>query len=487
MSTPTVKYEPSIDIQHREDFSHLLFARGFILTSEVQVPGPHWTSTAAGRGELSWDRRSDLVRVGENNIVLLGHAIHLRESTDDLRTIAESLYEARMRSRDDFLEELSWLAGRYVVIDDVDGEAWLQTDAAATRSVYYHAERRVIASHQNLVSELCGGLAPSTFGSVAWKRANKTAVCYPGNKTHWEGVNFLNANQELNLDTFEVRRIKMRPPSDLSIDQVTERVLDLIRLQIPFLTANEKPVVSLTAGQDSRTTLAMLRPAKNSFHYFTYALNYSRRIRAVKLDVEGGHRLVEHAGLSDYRLLNLEGPLEAGPLRDVLQRNSVKSSNLNVAAKYLSEFAGSRMHVRSSFNEVGIAAYRAKHGNGPVDATVLAGILTFGQEFTAETVQACQDYIDLTGLLEVEGYDPLDLHYWEVRMGSWLGTLIQESDIAFDTHILINSREIVRLLLSAPLGERMLGNTYHRLIERTWPELYEIPVNGVYKSFPSNI
>lgn len=482
-STPSnvTGFAPS-EPQPREDYEHLLFARGWYITEgDPSFLPDWWRSLDLGGRQLVWDSRLECVvsESGSSMVVMLGHAIDLRKNTSNLASIAATLHATRLESRAAYFNALAWLTGRYVVIDRCDGDMFLQSDAVGMRSVFYSAARRIVGSHQNLVKEIAGINRLSYFGSTSWRASNKAAVCYPGNETSWQGVKFLNANHEINLDTFEIRRVPLDEPEALSIEEVADTVLRLIRRQIPHLVKTQKPIVSLTAGQDSRTTLASLGGAKNEFQYFTYALKYSTRRRAVQLDVDDSRRLAGLAGLEHWTLLNLEGPLEDESLEAVLERNSIKKSNRNVAGAYLHTFPETAMHVRSSFNEIGVAAYRTKYGHHGARAEVFADILTFEKGYSKETLDACSAYIESTGMLEVPGYDPFDLWYWEIRMGSWLGTILHESDIAFDTHILMGSREIVRILQSAPLKERGAIKTYDALITKAWPELYEVPVNGV--------
>ncbi|MGJ3404932.1 hypothetical protein [Glutamicibacter sp. Je.9.36] len=470
----------------QKDYSHLVFARGYLITDNEQaLPSPHWERFEINGLHLAYDPRIQLAHAtnGKCSITLLGHAIDLVQDTSNTTQIVKSLLENLNESRSDYFKELENLSGRYIIIDSGPKGTWIQSDAVALRSIYWNAESRIIASHQNLVAETAGGLAVSVFGSAKWRSSNK-AFSYPGNESHWEGVKFLNANHQLNIETFEYSRIPMSAPEPASLNEVAQRVLKMMRVQLKHLLKYPNPVVSLTAGQDSRTTLAALRPVKNSFHYFTYALNYSRRLRAVKLDANDSVRIAKEMGLEHHHLMNIEGPLENEKLARVLSRNSPKASNRNVAERYLIELENDTMHIRSSFNEVAIAAYRTKYAPSVVTPEVLSDILTFETGYTIETLRATSSYMETTGILEVPGYDPLDLYYWELRMGSWLGNISHESDIAFDTHILINSRSIIRTLLSAPAKERGKGNIYHRIIQIAWPELYSIPVNSVLQEFP---
>lgn len=482
----TIKFAEPQRIEVADGYESLLFARGYLLSMEPSpLPVAHWARLNFRGMHLAYDPRVGISTAESESyaVALLGHAIHVREDTSDLRIIVARLHDALAVSRKSFLDELDKLSGRYVVLESGREGTWIQSDAVALRSIFWNESNRSVSSHQNLLGEI-GGLATSIFGSKTWKRANKS-FSYPGNKSHWDGVKFLNANHQLNLETFQASRVPMKAPEPTSLDDVASDTLQMMRMQLKHLLKYENPLVSLTAGQDSRTTLAALRPNKNDFQYFTYALNYSRRLRAVKMDAGDSARIARDMGLKQHIIMNIEGPLQDAPLNEIMQRNSPRSSNRNVAARYLKEFPQSQMHIRSSFNEVGIATYRAKYAPSEVNPEVLSNILTYGTGYSQDTVAATAEYMDESGILNVDGYDPLDLYYWEVRMGSWLGNISHESDIAFDTHILINSREMVRTILSAPLAERAKGNVYHRLIEIAWPELYSIPVNSVMQNFPT--
>jgi hypothetical protein len=205
-------------------------------------PVDHWHTTLVGGWHLASDPRVQVSRSGDRvaGVAIIGHAIHLSARTSDTDKIVRRLQTSLLHSRRSFLSELEDLAGRYVVIDYGPEGTWLQTDAAALRNAYYHPDHKIIASHQNLVSEAAGGLAVSPFGRRSWRNANKS-FSTPGSETHWEGVKFLNANLELNLETFRRRRVELRVPKQLKTGQAASEILDLTRSQLPFLTLNDRP------------------------------------------------------------------------------------------------------------------------------------------------------------------------------------------------------------------------------------------------------
>ncbi|WP_199035941.1 hypothetical protein [Glycomyces salinus] len=114
-----------------------------------------------------------------------------------------------------------------------------------------------------------------------------------------------------------------------------------------------------------------------------------------------------------------------------------------------------------------------------LDSGHLASLLARKRPRTPELTGAFAEYIETTEFDRAqELYDPVDLFYWEHRSGTWLNAHLTESDIAFDTFILVNSRHVYRLLLSAPLADRIGADVFLALARRTWPEVLEVPVNG---------
>ncbi|MFN3866699.1 MAG: hypothetical protein ACK4MD_08315, partial [Demequina sp.] len=61
--------------------------------------------------------------------------------------------------------------------------------------------------------------------------------------------------------------------------------------------------------------------------------------------------------------------------------------------------------------------------------------------------------------------DPRDLMYWEHRMGAWHGQVVLESDIAFETVSLYNSRLVISALMSVRIDQRMDDVHMRRLID----------------------
>ena len=61
-------------------------------------------------------------------------------------------------------------------------------------------------------------------------------------------------------------------------------------------------------------------------------------------------------------------------------------------------------------------------------------------------------------------------------MACWHSSVVLESDFAFDTHVLFNSRSILQLMLSAPVKDRRDGALFRKIVSILWPELRRWPL-----------
>ncbi|MFH5824236.1 hypothetical protein [Georgenia sp. AZ-5] len=166
-----------------------------------------------------------------------------------------------------------------------------------------------------------------------------------------------------------------------------------------------------------------------------------------------------------------------------MERNTFVTHSRAVAASYLTELPADRLHVRSNLYEIARGYYRRKE-RPQVDPRLFARILTTNANPPRPVIEAFEEMAATTGILDVDGYDPLDLFYWEHRMVSWFNKVLLESDVAHDTHILINLRAILRLMLSVSAADRLAARVFDHLVDLAWPAVYDLPVNGAARALP---
>lgn len=474
------------EIAVREDFKHVLFPRGYYL-SRKRMPelGAHWKRINIDRNYvLSWDARAPAAvgRLGDLTIALIGRAFHLGLNSFDSGKIVEHLTVARSAGPSAYSRALYDLSGRYVVIAQTSNETTLQTDATGMRSAFYAKTGGVVSSHAALTARLSDQSDPSSFGGPRWFREAQ-APYHPGRATEYSGVYMLTPNTELTLESGKVSRVGPHPRGPLrSAEDIAAEVLPLMQRQLSALVEQAPILVSLTAGLDSRITLAASYPVRDHITYFTYSANREDRENPSQGDARFAQLLCGEQGLT-HRLVTVDSYLSGGPLSAVMRENSRRVHSPSVAAAYLEQLPQDAIHIRSNVYEIGRSFFRnaASAPLGPLNAKEFARRcvrVRGGHETSDAAISAFEDWLTVTGFMDVEDYDPYDLYYWELRMGRWLPALIYESDIAHDTYTLINSRRILELFLTASDADRLDAEVFHQIMAMSWPSLLKYPVNG---------
>lgn len=201
--------------------------------------------------------------------------------------------------------------------------------------------------------------------------------------------------------------------------------------------------------------------------------------RGVQQDVRTADLLSRLLGLRHHRI-EVPSRTMPDPLGAVMARNSPRRSNPGMAAAHRARPGERGLHLRSNLYEIGRAFWRSKREHPEtLRPGHMVSLLTRRRSSSPELKAAFEQYTAITGFDRAQRlYDPLDLFYLEHRSGMWLDAHLTESDITFDTFILVNSRHIYRLLLSAPLADRIAGTVFLGLARRAWPEVLDVPVNG---------
>jgi hypothetical protein len=169
------------------------------------------------------------------------------------------------------------------------------------------------------------------------------------------------------------------------------------------------------------------------------------------------------------------------PLLSDLARNSYMSHGTALALTYLEELSQPGLfHVRSNLLEIARAAYRKIRPREDAVTAERAATLhatSMSVPVTEAIRSEVAEFMELTSFESFPSFDPYHLLYWEHRMGTWHANVLLESDIAHETTVLFNTREILSMFLSVPLEDRLQANGQKALIEQTWPVLAFSPFN----------
>ncbi|MCD0501732.1 hypothetical protein [Bordetella petrii] len=422
--------------------------------------------------------RYGLSRVPYRIAMVIGEPIHPDHIGLDQQGIAELLLSHWHQKQ----SEIDKLVGRFAVILMEDsGKIEIQTDAIGLRAVYFSRTSQgvVAGSHAKLVARAANG------GEAVEFRQFYT-LGYPGINTLYSRVYRLPPNNSLFLDTGELRRFF---PTDhipvTSLEESWDHAFSRAQQVVRGLTLrSERPVlVSLTGGLDSRSTLAATRGIWEKLDFFTYV---SGQHPQHELDVLVASDLAAILGLRHQIIAY--GHLTPDPkVMEAIKSNSFSIHQRNLSCAYLEHFGSHRyVHVRTNLMELARSNLFEHHGshpafpNGPNSIEKLAEYycMVGKREPSKQIVEAFTRQFDeantATALQFVSAWD---LFFIEHRMGAWQAAVVTESDVAFDTIIAFNSREIIKKFIGVPQTIRSTSKYLQKKIRTLLPEISDIPIN----------
>src|SRR5699024_139729 len=440
-------------------YGHILYARGFLVGrgDSPKVPA-HWNTISFG----NWNFWHDPVTtVGCTETVLIhGHCIDPAEETSDLQHIAERVASTQGTGRQNLIDSL---AGRFVILQREHDNLEIQADAVGLRSVYYTeiAHEFWAGSHEHLVAVQVN--APRNYFAGGFLSENRMNA-YPGRATGYLAVSCLLANSSLESNTRATSRIFPRSPFEpTSSEDAATTIIESVDAQLRALPESIPLLTSLTAGMDSRISLALLRDISDRIKFFAYELTYKKPNAASRHDRKMAQTLASDLGLR-HEMLEIHEPSTDRAFVMTMLKNSSFPHSRAVARAYYEMAPENALHIRSNTYELGRdGSFRIQDVDTSVlNPKVMRHLASKGQSEDPAALDSFAEYMAASkfGDIEEYGYDPVDLFYWDYRLAQWLAHVVLESDIAMDTHILINSRSVLRSLISVPLAERMAGVPY---------------------------
>ncbi len=460
------------------------FSRGYVAALGFEPVAPeHWPRRKLGRIIVRHDVRvaSHKCKLPDASVLVIGLVCDVRDADRTAKSCVALLAEGLRLSEERFFSELSFMCGRYVVFYRRGDRERVVTDATGMRMAMYALGTRVIASHTGLI----GANVPEP---AVRTRAYQWGA--PGNRTPVEGIRVLTPNTKLDLGSWRVSRYWPRRALEMmEVDAAARLVVEAMRNTFRHLASHHQPLISITAGIDSRVTLAVSRGAAR---YMTYYRNDDAD--SDLLDRTFAIEIANRFGLRHDLLLTASHGSVPEDYKAMLAENTTLPHIPRVSFAYYQTYSkGNYTHIRSNLAEIARQFYQFRlhtmqtvHSKTTFDTVDDLMFLWFqdnpppvAREAFAEFVETtdffgCRDFIDLA-----------DLFYWEHRMGVWHPQVVLESDPAFETVSLYNCRHILETMLSVPLRDRRRATLLKRIILSEWPELAAYPVNArPFASYP---
>ncbi|WP_157607360.1 hypothetical protein [Sanguibacter suarezii] len=413
--------------------------------------------------------RTTRAQHGETDLLMLGTAVHPEHPTwrdsDVLEWLALAATPAELE------ETMAALAGRYVLFVRIGSQAPLvYGDACGLRPVFYlrSGTDLWLASQPGLLERHAGALRDVLLAPLL--DASPEGDVWPAGRTPLTGVQMMLPNHRLSTDDAVVTRFwPSAPLPTVDPEVAAQRMARLLRGIVLSLVRRGPVTILLTGGYDSRALLAAAWPVRRRLRYLTVVdvatpshdasipLRLAMRGR-LKLRFRWSRPASSHA-------LGRQRAVTGQVWRDPNQHRDVAFS---AALGTTALIANASEVVRCAFYE---------GGNPPetISAELLSEYHGWAQDPFA--IEAFEHW--LAGVPQGTGIHPLDLYYWECRVGVWGALSAISMELQVDAFSPFNCRELLITGLGTPVTSRKHPWLLHRrIVEILAPQISTIPYNA---------
>lgn len=456
------------------------YPRGFLLCDSIDdvpsgfVPGPILDNFFV----------DPLLEIGSEQdcesgkfVMILGACTMLEYSKQSLVSI---LLGRLIEGEEKFYEAIDWLVGRYTILFGSKGQVKVVCDATAMRPAFYHVDGGFLASHASLIeaTQFECEISNLPFSSS-----------FPAHGTPYEDVRVLLPNFVLDLESGNLTRFWPREPlARISTERAANIVLERASAALSRLGEDRDSWLALTAGLDSRVSLAVATHAGIDLKTFTYGKNKDTRV-----DRSVAKLLSAKLGIKHFEVPTLkpEGELKdslekahywdhhrsaVGPLGKLIGNQSAAVFSSNILEIGQSNFR--KLQWRWGCDEPGGADQMANVYYRKLSKKVRGEVQAFGhQRYMGEVTERFQTLISETGGFCPNILDPFDEYYWMIRMGTWHGPSSLEKDFYGEPLNPFNSRAVITPLISVSKPDQYDTSVFLRLISLVDSSLLDIPIN----------
>lgn len=465
------------------ELNDIRFNRQFLLCDRETGMWSNWRITSIGE-QLFLHTHPNLelsqAQTDERQLTLVGYLFDpkLPHATND--ELLNNLIG--ISSFEDIIKATFRLAGKFVLIYRDHKTFRMFHDPAGLREVFYlkGQSSTPCASQPTLFKEyqtLANVNEPKVleFYSSSVFHDRKERI---GETTQYEGLFHLQPNHYLDLKTGEAHRyFPSEPLKRLALEDAVDHAAEILKGILAAAEARYKLMIAVTAGMDSRIMLAASRHIEQEVFYFI--LN-SDSLKSDSLDITTPQKLLERMGLP-FHILE-QGEQVPEKIKNTFIENIElmlhrhfkfwynvfyqKKNYLNITS--VSEFSRNYYHYEADPNEV--------------TGKELAAINKFkGEDFVG---QVYSDWLAASRKsFQSNGYNTLDMFYWEEKMGNWLANGRSSMGNVIEDFSPFNCRNLMIDFLA--VDEKYRGrynSTFHRkVIEKLCPEALQEPINGSRK------
>lgn len=462
------------------------YPRGFVIFRRDSSPAlpEGWSTVSLGNSEwvFSHDHLEtpELVAIGDGDRWVLVHGLCLYAGDDERdMTPGQRLAEAAAKGTLNLLDLLDLLGGRYIVLVGSSSGYSLYQDATGMRSVYFSQRSSLISSHVKLIN----ACAPHQMRTDSDGRRGFIRSL---SRSPYREIDALLPNHSLSVPSWNIHRFFPRDSNTFlhwSVEKRVSKYIDIWNRQWESLSnVKGNLLFSITGGQDSRTTMALVGEPLKHFQTFTYTKEITgsnKNTGSLTRDVDIVREIRKIFPLSKYNILT--GSEEEPRLSSMYSSLSAHNATRGHGAWLIPSYAAltdsnEAIHVRGNVYGLFKAHWREKFPQGN-ENEILNWFLdqTRDDEPYEDRSQRINYYKDGLNRWNFKpslfGYPISDLLYWEIRLGRWASDIYNETDIVFNSYDTANIRVLLNIALSFTEEQKNSGLLQSELINASFPIL----------------
>lgn len=391
----------------------------------------------------------------------------------------------------DVINGFETMSGRFVVILELQNHVYVFNDACGLRQVVYCTDKdgKMWCATQALSLAEKQGFSLDRevieYRNSKVMQAGIAEFWMPNDRTPYREILHLLPNHY--LDFTKGKTFRFWPTkqciAETSVEEGVRIASAILKNTIQAATDRFDLKMSISAGMDSRKTLAATKDVKDRLMYFTHSPIIDRKDAEVRtmllphiplMDVKVPGKLLQKLGIAHHVL---EQKMMVDDFRTYYESSATWARETKGHNAYnIYYYLGSETNIlNSNVSETTQCNYwlpqSTINGEGLAIATGLyhpMAIKEFDNWIQGARV-AC----------EAAGLNILGLFHWEMRAGRWAAAAFSEYDIAHESFTPYNNRYLNRVLLG--ISERYRRNRMWyvglKIIKTLWPEVLSEPIN----------
>lgn len=452
----------------------LLFNRQFVLSKENTFPFPQWRKQAVADFTLFYHPNLTLSTssLHDAEIFLLGYAFDPENPRHTDKEIVHDLLK-ESQSFEQIINNSAKYSGQFIIIYKKGAKLFLFNDACAQREVYYTTDFSTFGSQVALLGQVRTLEAHGKQEAIEFYHSTvfNRKKLFIGAETNKANVKHLRPNHYLDIAAKKsLRFFPAVPLQNKSVKEAAEEVAAMLKAILKAVNYRFKIALPVTAGYDSRVLFGASLGLDCRYFVFKH-----RKLHNKHPDITIPQQLLERFS---KKLEIISYPPKPDPKSEELHRKSIDfyrpdntATIFNAYKKHFHEY----IILNGNISEIA----RSFYGNFQHIKGKKLAYFSSAEEYPY-AVKVYEAWVkENKDSFQANGYNLLDMFYWEERMGNWAAKGKTEALLGAEFFSPFNSRKLISFLLSVDRKYRdtQPNQLFDEVLRLLSPALLKEPIN----------